>query len=356
MKIIIVNRHPQENLGGSELQCDHVARGLLERGHDIVYLAPATNHPIYTDDSYKITPTKPRADDIIREIMREKPHVVYWRFNKYCFLKVSKALYKSGVPIVFAISSQEDTRLFLFRTKIKNGLLNFLRGIKQSVFAMYNHLGFRYVAGITSMNPDFLGKLPVKKQAFVPDIVDEEVVPFEWPRPFIVWVANIKPQKQPEVFVKVAETLKNKDIDFLMVGKIQSELYHWILDEPKKNPNFYYLGPKTPLEVNGILQKSLMLIHTCTPEGFGNNFIQAWFQRKPTVSYAFDPAGFITKHQLGGYAAGNWDLFLKQILGLLENPASRSECGDRGYDFAKKNFDATSSINSIEELISSVAK
>ncbi len=37
MNLLIINQHPSDSLGGSEMQCDLIARGLTERGHQVVY-------------------------------------------------------------------------------------------------------------------------------------------------------------------------------------------------------------------------------------------------------------------------------------------------------------------------------
>ena len=39
MKVLLVNRHMDTILGGSEIQCDLIARKLLEFGHQVSYLA-----------------------------------------------------------------------------------------------------------------------------------------------------------------------------------------------------------------------------------------------------------------------------------------------------------------------------
>ena len=131
------------------------------------------------------------------------------------------------------------------------------------------------------------------------DSVTDTQEHFEWKRPFCVWIANIKPQKQPEIYLKLASITKEKlpNIDFLMIGAIQNEQYRSILHSAERMENFYYLGFQPPEIVNGVLKKAICLIHTCKPEGFGNNFIQAWMQGCPTISLEFDPDNLIQKEK-----------------------------------------------------------
>jgi hypothetical protein len=37
MKILIINQHISDALGGSEMQCDLIAHGLTNLGHQVIY-------------------------------------------------------------------------------------------------------------------------------------------------------------------------------------------------------------------------------------------------------------------------------------------------------------------------------
>ena len=108
--------------------------------------------------------------------------------------------------------------------------------------------------------------------------------------------------------------------------------------------------------MNGILEQSLFLVHTCKPEGFGNNFIQAWFQRKPTITYEFDPASYIEDNQLGGCAHNDWGRFVELTRGLIADPALRKAAGERGYIFADQNFTIDKTVQEIEDFMKELIK
>ena len=351
MKIAIVNRHPDDFFGGSEMQCDNIASGLCARNHDVVYIAPAGRSGHDYKRVYKIVPTQSNALSIAEATLAEKPDMVYWRLNKYHFHDAVKKFAQSNIPVVFAISHISDTKPWSARENPRKGLIPFLQFLKQGLENLYNHRGYRYVSGIASNNPDFLNILPVEKQKFIPNSVDMEATPFLWPRPYIVWVANIKPHKQPELFVRLAKTLADKGIDFLMVGDIQSAQFDWIRTEHDRLPSFHYLGPKPLHDATGIIAGSLLLVHTCKPEGFGNNFIQAWLLGKPTVSYAFDPASLIQKHDLGGFPNSDWDLFVKQVARLIDDPGARQAAGGRALAMARENFSVDRTVRELEAFL-----
>src|SRR5690606_15840679 len=98
----------------------------------------------------------------------------------------------------------------------------------------------------------------------------------------------------------------------------------------------------------------LLNIHTCKPEGFGNIFIQAWLKHKPTVSFAFDPGGFISSNKLGGFADSDYDLFKSQITKLIEDPEHRAATGEIAYEFGRDNFSIEKTVNEIESFLAEV--
>ena len=356
MKIAIVNRHPDDVLGGSELQCDIIASGLAARGHNVTFIAPAGRVGRDYKRVYNIIPVESDAVKIGQAIVDAAPDVVYWRFNKYHFYRAVRTASSKNIPVIFALSHISDAQLWSARENPFAGLKQFLKFIKQGCENLYNHLGFLHVDGVTSNNAAFLGRLRHKEQRYIPNAMNCGTVPFTWPRPFVLWVANIKPHKQPEKYLDLARALPDAGVDFLMVGQIQDVAYDWLKDAHKDLSNFHYLGPKTPEEVNGMLEQALMLAHTCKPEGFPNNVIQAWQKGRPVVSLAFDPGGYIDKEGLGGYADNDWTRFVEQVRVFIERPDLQAQTGARAQDFAARTFSADRMAEQIEtfaqELVS----
>lgn len=355
MKIAIINKHVQDTLGGSEIQCDIAAKWLAKRGHEPIYIAPGgKNNPASYNTTYPVVPVMQKGSAIADAVLQHKPDIVYWRFNRRCFLRAVRQMADNDIPVIFAISSVNDTLPWAFRPSGGKGIKPVVSALKQSITNRINWEGYRYVQAATSLNPDYVGKIPVPKQIFVPNCIEREQEPFSWPRPFIVWVSNIKPVKQPELFYELARQFRDSGIDFIMIGYMQSGKYDWILEAHEQDDNFYYLGPKTVQEVNGILTQSLFMVHTCQPEGFGNIFLQAWFQQKPTVSYEFDPGGFIVDHRIGCVSGRNFEQLVRDVGFFIENGEERNTHGKRAYDFACKNFSVDKTGAKIEKLMQEI--
>lgn len=348
MNIVIVNRHPEDVLGGSEIQCDIIANGLHERGHNVAYVAPAGNAGRGYNTSYTVVPVESDATAIARAVIDQEPCIVYWRFNKYFFYKSCKCIAEKDIPIIFAVSHIDDIKLWSYKANPRKGPVHALKAVKQGAMNFWNHRGYKYVSGLTSLNNDYLYRLPIPEQRFVANAMTTDAVPFSWARPFVLWVANIKPVKRPELFIDLARDLHDKDTDFLMVGAIQSSDYEWIKTARDDVHNLHYIGPKTIKEVNGIVSKCLFLAHTSKPEGFGNIFIQAWLHAKPTLAFEFDPGGYIEAHDFGGVSKGDWNAFVDQAKKLLDNQDERQKAGKRALEFASQTFSVERTVEEVE--------
>ncbi|WP_231901996.1 glycosyltransferase family 4 protein [Halorhodospira halochloris] len=338
-----------QNVGGSEIQCDLLARGLVERGHAVTYVAPV-KQSIDVATPYGLRPVQ-EPSKILGAVLESQPEVVYWRYNLNHFRAVAKGLGRAGIPMVFAVSHINDVMPWVWHRPSK-GVVPKLR---QLVRRRWNRGGFRHVHALTTNNRDQLGLSPVADAHYVPNGMSAEAEPFEWPRPYVAWVANIKPAKRPELFVEAARALADHGIDALMVGHIQSDDYGWLTDPDYVPPNFHYLGPRTPTEVNGLLAGSRLHVHTCQPEGFPNVFIQAWMQGRPSVSLEFDPCGYIVEEGLGAVADGEVDTFVGQVADWATRPDHCNAVGQRARAFARDTFSVDAMVQRVERILASVA-
>jgi glycosyltransferase involved in cell wall biosynthesis len=355
MKIIIINQHISDYLGGSELQCDIVARGLSKKGHDVIYGAVNGKKDNYSGYYYNIVPLLiKKRKELANLLEKEKPDVIYWRYNKNYLLRVVKESRKRKIPFVFAVSHINDTKLFAHKEANYTGIKKIISITKQILFSVWNFRAFNFIDAVIFQLSNQKRKSIVKKKrsiviwnsAFI------EKKTFSWKKQYCLWVANIKSSKQPEKYIKIAEEMIKKypEIDFLMMGSIQAKKYESVIEKTKKLNNFHYLGKKSPEEVNGALKNALCLFNTCKKEGFPNNMIQAWTQGCPVISLEYDPDNLIKKEKMG-FISGNSEQMIFDIEKLIKNKNLRDEIGERAQKFAHKNFTQERMIRQIEEFL-----
>lgn len=360
MKILIINTHPSDALGGSEMQCDLIARGLTERRHEVIYGAVGRKRKeSYTGLPYRVVSLAiERRGALTKVLQEENPDVIYWRNAKPHFLRAVKESRQNSVPFVFAVSQLNDVLRFAYNSPMERlGLFNKIKYyasiFHQKVHSAYNYTGFRYIDGIIyQLNNQNLGNIPVKKQQVIWNSVSDTKELFNWKKPYCLWVGNIKSRKQPEAYIKLVSTMAQRypEIDFLMIGEMQDESYKPMIQKAKEIGNFHYLGFQPLGVVNGAMASAECLVQTFKTEGFPNVMIQAWMQGCPTVALEYDPDNISQSNQIG-FLSGNFEQMVNDVELLLKDKQLRDEKGNRAKIFAKENFTPDKSIDKIESFL-----
>ena len=359
MKILIINHHPQDIIGGSEMQCDLLASQLTRMGHLVVYLAVNGRQETY-NIPYTVERASLRWRDLRKIIRNHHPDVIYWRFNKRHFLSTMLLFALLHVPVVFAISHINDVKQWSHKIRqdapdLGGKIWQWCQSIRPAFSSRINHFGWWFVRGVVAQLASQTGYIRGKPSIVIANSVDAECVPFTWAKPFVIWAGSIKQSKRPEQFLELARHLQDAPVDFLMVGEIVHRNYKQQIEQAAVLPNFHYLGVKSYHELNGIIQQAQLLVHTCEPEGFPNVFIQAWMQGTPTVSAYYDPDQMIQREQLGLYS-GTFAQFQKDVRGLLINETLRKEIGQRAKQFAEARFGLETNVKQLEMFLLRLSK
>lgn len=357
MKISIVNRHISRGIGGSEAQCDLIATELTARGHQVHYVAIGGAAGSWRG-SYEVHQVAMSGAEIGFKTSEIQPDVVYWRFNKRCFYRAARIIESSGAPIVFSVSHVADTEKWSSKMSLRGAsAMDCLRILKSKLISRWNYRGFAFVRGVVVNNATHLNRIPVARQVHIHNSLAPESGEVgsgdAWPRPFCLWVANLKPQKQPERFVQLADNFSSSGVDFLMVGGLQSARYLYLQNKENWPPNFHYLGTRDTHYVNALLRACQFVVHTCLPEGFPNIFIQAWSHGKPVVSLSFDPEGILSRERIGRLS-GNFEQFVLDVDDLIRDRDSRAQMGERARRLARSEFDLRINVLRLEEFLEEV--
>ena len=177
---------------------------------------------------------------------------------------------------------------------------------------------------------------------------------FNWENPFILWVANLKNVKHPEIFIDLAKqfigsTYGNKKLDFILFGEIQNDKYAYVKNQKNLPPNCYYLGKQNNKIVNDAIKKSLFLVHTCDPEGMPNIFLQAWSAGKLTISLNYDPDDMITQNNVGFYTK-TVDKLIESVKIVINDYERKKQLENNALKLSKI-FNTKSNIEKLEQVI-----
>ncbi len=124
----------------------------------------------------------------------------------------------------------------------------------------------------------------------------------------VLWIANLKPWKRPEVFVRLAQALRDlPGVRFIMVGAAPGGAKNaaWrdvLLQEISRLPNLAYLGHRSHAEVNQLLARATVFVNTSEYEGFPNTFIQAWLRDVVVCSLDVNPDSILDNEHVGIHA------------------------------------------------------
>lgn len=171
----------------------------------------------------------------------------------------------------------------------------------------------------------------------------------------IVWIANIKPIKQPKLFIELAAHFSKKsDIKFIMIGSSPKKFYNkYLIHQIARLKNLEYLGERSIDEANKTLSESHIFVNTSTSEGFPNTFIQAWMRKVPVVSLNVDPDDVLKTHKIG-FHSGSFEQMVRDLNILIENSKLRRDMGERAQTYAFENHSLDRNIKRIISFIKNI--
>ena len=175
----------------------------------------------------------------------------------------------------------------------------------------------------------------------------------------VVWIADLKPPKQPEVFLRLAAALRDiQDARFIMIGGAAAGTggSSWLASlqaSINSASNVEYLGQRPQAEVNEELSKAHVFVNTSIYEGFPNTFIQAWMRDTPVVSLNVNPDGILDDENVG-FHSGTEKHLAGTVRRLITNPALRMAVARRARAHAMQ-FHSMANARRLEEIIRSAA-
>jgi len=176
--------------------------------------------------------------------------------------------------------------------------------------------------------------------------------------PTVVWIANLKLWKRPDVFVRLAQALSDlQGVQFLMLGEAQGsqsdKWYQELMRSIAATPNLTYLGRRTQEEVDQYLARASIFVNTSVHEGFPNTFVQAWLRDAVVVSLSVNPDRVLDTDNVGVHAGTEAGL-ASAVRNLLRDPQARAGYVQRGRAHARATHSVMNAAK-LTELIDACA-
>ncbi|HEX5419013.1 MAG TPA: glycosyltransferase family 4 protein [Gammaproteobacteria bacterium] len=357
----IVPAHWEAQMGGSQYQAKMLLEHIAEtRAHDIFYLArriPAEPRSrgyeirqIASDGRFRRYGEFLDTFELLALLKEISPDVIYQRVG--CAYTGVAAYYarKRHKRCVWHVASDRDvtplrTRFtrhsaftFIDKRLVEYGLRN-VDAIVTQTHRQAEYLWRHYKREPQAVIPNY--------HPLTPDGGDKSG-PTK-----VVWVANLKPVKQPELFLQLARDLAAlKDVELIMIGKPMGRA-DWngqIEAEASRLANLKYLGEQPQEVVDAILRDAHVFVNTSTTEGFPNTFIQSWLHSVPVVSLCVNPDGLFDDGRIG-ICAGTYSKLKEHLVELISNPQRRERMGEDARRHAAATYTNKANLERLAEIL-----
>lgn len=346
MKVCIaLEHHLFDTIGGAEYQAHLLALEIASRpGVEVFYLCRGTHSPGEESLPYRIvrlgTARGIRRRAVVfdtatlwKTLKRLAPDVIYQR-TKLSYTGVCSAYARrAGIPMVYHTALEND----LIRSLRRFSVGNFVFDVAESVMGNW---GIQHASQVIVQTTEQTGLLRKNFRREPTLLVKNfQPLPAALPRKAnartrVLWVANIKPFKRPEVFVQLAERFRDRsDVEFIMVGTPSKHRRYVNLEaETRALPNFRFLGRQPLEEVNRLLESADLFVNTSLHEGFPNTYIQAWARGAVVASLGVDIDEGM-RAQGVGFCCGDFEELHRTVAELADSAARRAAVAARAFEW-----------------------
>ena len=357
---ILIGSHWEAVKGGSQYQVKVLVDKVIKTNEfEVFYLVRDINADFRPKGYKLIQIAKPEgirryglffdAFALTRLLEEIKPDIIYQRvLLSYTGIAAYYAK-KHNCKYIFHISSDMD--VLPFKPKYTSWPWNLVASLIERKIGEYGVKHADYIIAQTQCQKILLeNEYGKEAAAIIPNFhplptetTDKKRQPFK-----VIWIANFKLVKRPEIFVNLAKDLVNeKDVEFIMIGRAgDSTRYKTLLDQISKQKKLMYMGECSLEKVNKMLSGAHVLVNTSIVEGLSNTFIQAWMRKVPIVCLDVNPDHVLDQNNMGFYC-GSYEKMLERVIELIKNPMLRDEMGEKAQEHAYQHY----SEKNIDKLI-----
>jgi glycosyltransferase involved in cell wall biosynthesis len=170
-----------------------------------------------------------------------------------------------------------------------------------------------------------------------------------------LWVGRSAAVKGPARFVQLARETPSMHFTMVCQPAADDPAFEGLSSDAAAVPNLTFVPGVNFKEIDRYFQSATVLVNTSDSEGFPNVFVQAAKCGTPILSLNVNPDDFLSRHQCGMCAGGDWQKF-KEMLARLVEPSTNRLYGDNAYEYARQNHDIATIIEAYKEIFRRVAR
>ena len=359
--VILYPAHYEQSMGGAEMQIKYFIRACRQVGHEVHYIYENKGKIIKNEEGIILHPMskistikfcskgwflyRNKINQILNEI---KPDVIYTRLaNSWIYFAAIYAQ-KNGIKHLHFVASDKSLDF----------KVNFLfQPILTSTELYYINKGLKTAKTIITQNKyqqkkllDRFGKCGIRINQMTESIDASHIVKNDQVLT-IVWIANLKAIKQPELFVELAQKLSSysSQIKMVMCGRFAPS-YDILLSKIRDIEHLEYRGELKQEDVFDLLEESDVLINTSVFEGFSNTFVQAWMRKNIVLSLNSNPDDILTTYNVG-FLLPSVDLMKEKIVEMLEERDKLRNMQKDAYDYVIQNHGIEKCMNELMNIL-----
>lgn len=356
MRICFIVNHPTPDFtGGAELQCSMIARGLSERGWDVVMVTrkdtPAEERGYRIYHARKLLPGNrwparySRAVSLVRILIKLDPDVVIATYSGSLAGLIACFAFAFKKKFVFRTASEKDADL-TFGTEDWHELgpvsrIMYRFAVKNASVIIANSVSV--ARAFTKHVPE--GKIRVIQSGH--DINSPLVrLDHENRNRFVLWLGRLHKLKNPIVFVNLAKELPRIQFVLCGSGPLQAD----VASLASNVGNLKLTGWVRGDAKEKLIQGAIFLANTSIVEGFPNTLIEAGVHGIPYVSFV-DPDDVICRYKLGFHVHSYSELVRKTSL-LARDGRLRAELGSNIRSYVRRYHRIENTVSEYETMLS----
>ncbi|MDF1548309.1 MAG: glycosyltransferase [Bacteroidales bacterium] len=163
----------------------------------------------------------------------------------------------------------------------------------------------------------------------------------------ILWIGKADENKNPLLFLSLAELLPNENFVMILTGDNKTK--RDIINNYQDKNNIQIIDFVSFFEIDNYFKNAKCFVNTSKFEGSPNTFIQAGLNLCPILSFNVNPDDMITKYSLGCYCDGSLERAVNFIKTLDSDKIS--QYGKNALNYVSTNHNLNDTVKKYQELI-----